>query len=1102
MSAPIGLNGLSNVLPLGGLEPIRNENPIEGGQPIGQVAPAGDPLIENIGGGGEHLPEVPLQQPNPPRAAGAFNTFVSGFDDVEDKARVGEGKLYETADSFEGKVEVIVDAVQGYVDKFIDGGRAARIAQCRAECEAMEKERGPDDKLVREMWGHLDSLVGIDMRMSRVRKDVLKNVSDALGELKKACDNKTWPPEVRLKAERDALDGLRKQIRNFRFSFDRDNGLDSGYSWFRRNLDNLFSDKMYNESSFAYDRDLADRFAASYKKLRADAGKRVDVGGRDFSIQGGAGKERAKALSNSLHDINSYIRGALSSKGTGGYYFSLVKNQLAKMAEHGGKKTTEFYVGAGGGFKIGGVVDARVMAKYAHQYRITCEGNGTVTVEHLDGFGLDVQAKFGKEGVVGVGGQAEAGARHGHGIKTFKDVNAAARYLSSGLTGHLNPHFLWSGISTLGLSALKNVLLAPVWIGKGVDALIRLATRSYDSNVHTNDHKFVARLKEGGVLSKMAQHILPGANQVLTTKGSYDEVHGSVGVDAKAQVGIARLGANGSLAGVLHKGEVTKQMPYLSALEGYYVGLATQTVGGYGENPPATMFAAETSRSAAAAVTGRETSAQDVISHLHKMVEECNDFAEERNAKIAAEKNADAKRAKLTETAEFYRNATMLAVALFEKWESLAESGKVDDSQRAEYAKVADLLRGMLINPAVKLAEDVFNDRLMVTLADKEADDYTVTTKTVGFNYDLMNSFGKTTMTAGGLLDDSGQALNAGKLLLRTGHDTASNAVEKVVGSASNRIEAEIITRKPIGKGKGAYPWSKMESTVINVKTGKDSLLVDAILLPIAQHLAENAGKKPPTDAEAALDCLKTLGGAAVSTALTRAIKDIKAHILGSSGSEDMAKDIIGKAADPTNPLKFVLGKMDITGGRNIQINFEGGRLKSIALGDHYKIDLRADFGEVIVGEVGLKMDSVENRDTYWLHPSTNSVAAKCESYFKAGNFTDWSVFVTKNRHALARFDGIARAAQFGENSFEEKVDREDCESFRELADAVKNADYSSLPPDRKLALEGNRERFLATLDAVRNAGDLMYEPDLDKTLRAKQLFECIVRHFTLTKTA
>ena len=1108
MSAPIGLNGLSNAFPLGDLEPIQNENPIEGEQPVKQVAPAGDPLIENLDGGDERLPEIPPQQPNQPVAAGAFNTFVGGFDDIEDKTRAGEGKLYETADSFQGKLEVVIDSVQGYFDKFIDGGRAARIAQCKADCAAMEKDLGSDAARVKEMKTDLVALETLDKWMTETRRGFAKDVLKALGRLKAAEADCNKPPEEHMKAEREALDALRKQIRNFRFNFDKVNSLDGGYSWFRRKLDFFVLHKTMTADDFSADNQHADMFARRYAKLREAAGKPVEAEGRNFSLLGGDGKERAKALSNTLHDINSYIRGTLSSKGTGGYYFSLVKSQLAKMAEHGGKKTTEVYAGVGVGFQIGGVVDARVMAKYAHQYRITCEGNGTVTVEHLEGLGVDAQAKFGKEGTVGVGGQAEGGARYGHSVKTFKDVNAAAHYLSSGITGTLNPHTLWSGVAEFGKAAFVNLLLAPVWIGKGVDALIRLATRSYDSNVHTNDHKFVERLKQRGVLNQMAQHILPGANQVLTSTGEYVEMYGSAGVDAKLQVGVARLGAGASASGVYHEGYQTKCKPYLSSLEDDYIGDSTRRVRGYRGNPPETVFAEKTAKAAAAAVTGEKTSAQDIVSLLHAMITDCNTFAEKLNAELGGKKDADEKSQKLAQIAQSYRNAAVFAVALFEKWEGLAAAGRVDDRQRAEYAELSKLLRGMLINPAVKLPEDLFNEQLMVTLA-VEDDDYTVTTETVGFNYDLMNTFEKDTMTTGGLLDDSGdKSLNVGKMLLRTEHDSVAQGVEKFGGALSNGIEAEFVTRKPRHKEKGSYPWSKLDSTVINVKTGKDSVLVDAILLPLAIHLAGEAGKKAPTETDAAWDIVYTTLGATVLTALTRAFMDIKAHLYsGKTGSAEMANDIVGRSPSPTGPLKFALGKMELAGGRNIQINIEDGRLKSIALGDHYKVDIRADFGEVIVGEAGIKMDSVANRDTYWLHPSTNSVAAKCESYFKAGNLTDWSVFVTKNRTALARFDGIARAAQRmsvnkAENPFKDSNDREDCERFRELAEMVKYADYSSLPPRQRLALMANRERFMDMLNAVIDAGSRKDEPDIAKALRAKRLFECIVRHFTLTKAA
>ena len=1067
------LKGLES---LGPLMPTGEAN---GEPPVGKKNDIPQPESADIPKDG--LPEVPQSQGRQPNPVGAYENYLDGVRDVE----TGKDKLYETNHSFEGKLELVADAVDGFVAKFVDGGRGDEIAALKRQIDELPEGR----KDLPELRRQLKDLEDVSQAAVRKRKEIIQYVYLANAALKSTLrECKNLPPGERQEMLANALTQLRRDIRKFRFEYDRRFGLDSGYSWFRRRLDNFFTTSRWNHllNDLDIDKDaaLVDEFTRKADALRGALGLDRLGEGRKKTFDFGYG---AKATSLELHDINNYIRGALAGNGDGGYFYSTIKSQVEEMAKNGGKKTTDCYLGVGIGFKIAKLVDLRLLGEYHHLYRISCEGNGTVTIEHLNGGEAVGRAGVGAPGVAKGSSHAEGGGRKSQGAVTFKDVDGAVRHLCSGL-GFLNPQTAWGALGTHVKTLAKNAF-GLGYIAKFGDFVIRKLTGSYDPNVRTDDHRFVDDLKRRRILSKMAQHILPGANTVLTKTEESSEYYGGFGANGEFQAGPARLEAAGGLSGTKHKGTVTEMKPYLSALEFDFAGEATRLVGnGLDLAKTPVILSQKDVDDVRAVVTGGQTKARDVIERLKDLCGKINAYAEEIGDKgVKADPEAVAWK---------FRNTALLAVALFEKWESLVGVVPPSSAEKADYEKFSGLVRKALVNPGVKLPKETFGDILQVK-SDPTRVDYRLVKENVKFKYSFLN-FANNGILGKTDLDDS-QKWGFGKELGRIAAGGAVSGASAFTGLGENGVEAEFTERTAIGKG--GRPWKARETTTIDIRTGQDSLLVDAILLPLGHYLAKKTGQPVPEGKEAALEMLINAGmtgGTALGiAALLRGWGDISAHLSGSTGSAKMAEDIVGGPSKPLiESLNLLLGKSEVTGGRNVQIVIEDGRLRSIGIGSHFKLDFRLDFGEGIVGDLGFKMDSVVNGKTYWPHPSFHSIVAKCESYCKAGNYADWAVFALQNRAALARFDKIVRAVERRRPEDLKDIDLEDGNQFKALRDEIDKADFSQLDEHHRLALEGNRIRFRETLAAIHDANGI--ENDLDRAQRVKTLLECVVRHYSL----
>lgn len=1034
----VKLHGLNSYVPVTSTNDVTGERPVD--KPDGGQRPEPGVVPQ------DELPEVPQKPQLGPNPVGAYETYLDGTRDVE----TGEGKLYKTQ-TIEDKIELIGDAVDGFVKKMLDDGRSDEIEALARKIDEREAA-GAEPAEVKDLRDQLENLRAASDKVLCQRRDkmfqyVLVANNFLKFTLQECKSRQDMPPEERQATLKKALTQLRRDIRKFRFEYDRHFelgvfGKTSGiFNWarIRRKFDNFFTTSRKNhrllERVIEKDQALVDDFTAQADALREKLG--LDLRGKD-----GAGSfafgHGAEAFSRELHDINSYVRGVDLENDRDGIVFTSVKSQLKDMAREGGTRTLGVAIGLGGGIKVG-PIDARILGKGQFQYRITCDGSGTVQVEQFLGGGIEGRANVRVPGVLEGAAYAEGGVQSLRNGLKFKSVDDAARYISrSSLMAVGTPLFVTGSISTAVTSWLK-----------------KLFTRS--ENIFTNDRFFVEDLKSRGILNKMAQHILPDRNVVVveeTVEGV--EKGGGVGGDAKFQAGPVRLEAGIDRTWTRHEGVVKGAKPYLSSLEFDFAGEATKRVGDgidLGKTPM--IVAQEEVDAIRAVVADVQAKPGDVIGRLKELKDKIDAYASGAGAKDA--------RANQESVARRYRNTAILAVVLFEKWKALAGAAAATPDEKAAYDKLSGIVREALVHPAVEFSKNVFKNILQVSSGARR-DNYSTVRTRVRFSYDLNGP-------AGGIVESL--------VHNSAGADALTEGVGTSTGLVANGIEAEYITRT--NTDRGGSPWKARETTTINVRTGPDCLLVDAILFPIARHLAQGSGQPAPETREAALNIVK-------DTASASGVAWLKGLFLGKS--ED---DVVGQQSSPW----YAAGWNVDSSGRNVQIKFEDGRLRSISIGDQSRSDVRYDVGQFVVAELGYTMNSVVNRNTHWIHPSFHSVVAKCESYIRVGNSSDWTVFALQNREVLARFDGIVRAVERDRSEDLGGDDLKDGEQFRVLRDEIDKADFSRFDERRREALERNRAVFHRTLAAIRDADG--GKRDLDRELRVKTLLECVVRHYSLT---
>ena len=240
-----------------------------------------------------------------------------------------------------------------------------------------------------------------------------------------------------------------------------------------------------------------------------------------------------------------------------------------------------------------------------------------------------------------------------------------------------------------------------------------------------------------------------------------------------------------------------------------------------------------------------------------------------------------------------------------------------------------------------------------------------------------------------------------GKVASQAGAEGAMGLVNGALGLGSNRGEAEVIVRNPVERapspaGPVRRPWGNKRQTEVNLRVGPSTPVVALVLYVAAKIYAKSKGEKLKDEKFLkASDVIKAAGlNGFLFKPFTRAILDAWAHAWGKAGA-DAANKTLGDGLRKADS-HFGVGSFEKTSGKNLQLVFEDGRLRSFSMGDHYKLDLRVDVGLPAGGlaiEAGTRQDSISNATSHWTTPSFNSLAAKCEGYSKSGNCTDWAVF-------------------------------------------------------------------------------------------------------------
>ncbi len=988
---------------------------------------------------------------------------------LEDSAPLSE-KHYDR-NSYQGQYEMICDAAAGFCRKFVEGDLDALRQR------ALKAGASP---------------ATVDAQLGQIRKTRLSLVGHITNELAAAHDRLLGisPGTVDYtNAITTSLGNIKSTLRNFRYRFDRDHALMTGYSHFKRAIGQFFSNstRTHDNEAAAQFRNLAE-LESHFKEL---CGDRVVLGaGR------GAGEfteSRLLELSEDCHTINEAIRNIDKSVDARGYAFEMAKSLVGDLATHGGEKFVDISGGVGAGFKIG-TFDGRVMAKGHHYYKIHSKGNGEVTVEHLNQLGIAGRATAGWDNLAKVDLNAEfgGGIKTGSWSVTFKDIDSAARYLS-GNVGKLNPLTLYGNIGKLVgdtvLGAAKILFKPFCWLGRNALWLAGVNT-ALDSGYGKNgEQDFVNRMTVGNILGKVAERILPGANLLKSGRREYRFAKGGGEASGTFQTVFANL-AGGLSENVefQHKAVNTDYKPYMAVLEDEMHGTVLARVerefdageGGQAAETRRLMFTVNVGRILGLVADPGLRTPDAILKALADINKSMNDFARTFDADPGAKVPASA--------IARYRATARVAAALFEMWEALPEGG-VSKAQTVEFGRLSALVRRGVTNPSVKFPSELLQRELMVGRSYK--DNVIVNRATVLFTYDALGSHSFKVMEGNELLE-GGKLVNR---MARAGVEGGLAGANGMTGVLQNGIEAEFITHVP--KSTHRRPWQNDRRTEINLRFGPDSLVLDPILWAIGKAVADSTNAKNPANIEeAGAIAAKTLGLAGMA-ALKRLFKDFRASASFGDVGDKLVKSQ-EKSLDVNAESMF--GRLDIRSGRNVQLVIEGGRLTGISFGDHSKVDIRIDLGEVVVAEGEFNMDSVTNRNTFALDPSFHSLLAKCDGMTGYGNQANWVQYAAKQRGAFARmFDVVRNAIADGRNADvpRDKKEVEDGKQFRAIF-AKMGADLARMnrmTGSCGAAFQKNWENFNNLVAEISDGGGL---DEIVKARKMQNLLECITRHFNL----
>lgn len=880
----------------------------------------------------------------------------------------------------------------------------------------------------------------------------------------------------------NALDNLRVAMRNFRYNFDQESGRDISFGrkigqFFSTTHTRLFA-KITRNQAQRFDSDVVSRL----RTLQDEFDAALPRGG-SVSI---FGVSASKYMSETAHQINEANR-QLSNEQSDAFIADSARRQLQDIARNGGRMGMVISGGIGIGLKIAKLVDLSAMAKGRHQYMLSSPGDGSILVEHVLEFGGGARASVGVGEVARFGAEGELMGGFGRGrlvSKRFADLDSAVNYITKGTAGKWNP-----------------LLIKGRGVSKNFKAAWRRLASTFGSRKAFDERAFVKDMKKLKVLDMADSVLRRSRNSVLVERRTFSRIGGGLGGDAKVQTPLANIRFDVSASDHAYRDVWAKKTTYQT----YLANIETRRRGKLVDDYLAKGRETETCRSLglrdllAADITDandREEARQQAIDALKKMRTALDELEDEYASKLKKKNETALDRTDAQELAREYRDMADAFAAVCEFWESNKLADGVNEGEPDEYGSLCQGLRKTIQNPGVEFPEDVFNEELLVRVAEN-ADGRIVNKLDVHVEIDFLTKVRELLLGVKGPLVDEGLSdlfslTELGRVAGRTGTDFAGKYIPLQGGHS-----VEWTTTWP--QQHDRRPWNAHKTSEVNLRLPTNVTTTWIALAVLKGYLDANNLPMPATG--------KELARVAIDSGIGMIASALKQFTIADGLAKTYHKST--GAQKETGGIKDYLGGENLFGkfiwdsGRNIQLKFEKGRLVSLSFGSHEKLDVRLDIGHIgVVGELGYGFDKVSNEKRWLVRPSFDSLARLCDDHLNKGNVTGLKMLAGHNRPAFVRMFDLMRVAcreNRGNVDSDERSadDRSDIDSIkalrRSMADEVDK--FGGKPGDREI-LRKNLDEFNAFLGRMaEDVSDLDHDEDA-KTRLVLQAFTCISRHY------
>lgn len=1100
-----------------------------------------------VGDAGEPLPDQPPQPnpPMPPQDGGGRPSDVGGVEGLgEILAAPGGGELDEIVNPGAGNqgetsfydmtktadvhrvVEASLKDVRRQLKNVVNGEAKIAFLQKRIDALADGDRKSALERRLNELRS---SAVALD--------DAVDEMTDLLACRRPAADGRDVETDEQRETRQLAeIDDMRVNLRNFRSDFDAQINRKSGVkSWFARratNIGNFFTTT--RNRFFGW---IAREKQQYVPKTACDA----------FAEQRGTFEDLYGALlrevcaedavpdipTTSLDEIGDYMASvadmieAKTEDSVANMCYNSVKTQLRNIAENGGHKLMVLEAGVGFGFHFTDTADATVGVKGKYVYRVFGRGDGSVTVEHVGEGGLDAHATVRVGDVLQADGKAE-GVLGGGASRTFRDLDSATRSVFSfkgreskffkHAVARFNPLFVKGrGLGQnfrLGMKYLGAALtFLPKLAARGVDALHRLRTGHhlldcFDAAKQYTDRGYFALLRDRGTFTRADRLLAPRKNVVMTQRRTFGRGNVGAEVDLKAHLGFAHLRTDHAVdAGGDFNAKKTQYRTYMTYLtneeNGQCLGRllelsrSGESLFPMGSDDLERRLQRLLAADPADVEGGAHALSEEILDALRQVIDVEDGYGGDLEGQAEAGHRVDYRA-----VADDYRKGMLVVAALLEKLDELEVDGDADLAKTRD--ELGELAKSHFENPAVSFPEDVFQEQFFV--AYTTADGKKVVKHEHVFEYDVLGDLKTRMLGNTALADDVGSlglsGEGVGRLAGRVGAKSAVEGASKALG-LQGHVGVTVTTETPTGDVKGTWGGGVRKTYDLRFWS---NITFDAIMRHYVNALCAEAGIPRPEHGNWKEMLTNAAIGAAASAGL-QAFKDMAAKFRGQSpdGSMALADQNFVNGGYETDFDSLFAGLDVWRTGRSVQFEFLDGRLSAVSFGngEKFAVNVAAPVGPVVI-RGAYQFDSLENRHSFWMHPSFDALLDKCDATLGQGNRTQWKMFAQRNQAGFARMADVYMT--FLEGGGDEPVDQNAADDRQRMVRLQQQVEMALSPSNPlhlservRTRLEQNQDRLRKAEDALRaacRAGDAQA-----KMLAMRTVLELTVRHFDILQS-